>query len=493
MKKILIMILLTGTLLGVNSEYKSIILSDNEGNIIYEENGNYIHPLASITKLMSAVITFEAVEKGQVSLEDMIPISKDAALRGGSRIELYWGSRVKLRDLLEASLIHSANNATYAIAEYICGDYERFVDKMNEKADELGMVNTKFYTPAGLPTSMTGKNMDKGTARDIVRLSLYALKNKELKKIVAKKRTVINNSKENLIIYNRNKFLKKIEGVNGLKTGHHEEAGYNISVSFNYNNNDYVAIIFGSPSEKIRDKNMKYLLEEVYTNGLAKLKEENAQNTLAKNTKEIRDKSIKIDKKDDVIVVETEGIIAEGTIGNKLVEFEIEKEDLKELIESELLNRGKDESTLVRTEELLDENGQVIEKEIIYTTGNKGEIEELEEKLEEKQIEFVIDKDKIIEEEIIKEDENDKDLEGKGNVNTNKEIKVTTDSALDIIVDEILEDGEVEVRVISENLKKNPIEEKFQEAPVVIISDYINVGDNKRIFVNEDVKVKILD
>ncbi len=479
MKKILVMLLLVGSIFGKNKDYKSIILSDNEGNIVYEENGNYIHPLASITKLMSAVVTLEAIENKEVSLEDMVPISRDAALRGGSRIELYWGSSVKLEDLLEASLIHSANNATYAIAEYVGGDYESFVNRMNKKAHELGMNNTKFYTPAGLPTDMTGKGMDKGSTRDIVKLSIYALKNEKLKEIVAKKSTVINNSKEDLTIYNRNKLLRKVEGVDGLKTGHHEEAGYNISISFDYEDKDYVAVIFGSPSEEVRDKNMKYLLDEVYTNGLAKLKEENVKNIITMKNSDIKEKSIKIEKKDDMLIVETEGIVGEDSLGQEENEFEIAKEDLKELIENELTSGGEEESTLIRTEELIDENGNVIEKEIIYSTGKKGEIEELEEQFEE-------------EVELIVEDNNsqDKELEA-----IKTEVELTSDSAVDIIVDEILEEEvvEVEVKIVSENLDKKPVEKKYEEIPVVIIKDPIDIGENKRVFVNEEVSIRILD
>lgn len=484
MKKILLMILLVISIFGKEdeNEYKSIILSDYEGNIVYEENGSLVHPLASITKLMSAVIALEAIEDGEVSLSDMVPISKDAALRGGSRIELYWGSRVKLEDLLEASLIHSANNATYALAEYIGGDYDKFVERMNQKANELGMKDTKFYTPAGLPTNMTGKGMDKGTSRDIVKLSLYAMKNEKLKEIVAKRTTTINNSREELTIYNRNKLLRKVDGVDGLKTGHHEEAGYNITVSFDYDGSDYVAVIFGSPSENIRDKNMKYLLDEVYTNGLAKLREENVKNKVALNTSDIKDKSIKIEKKEDIIIVETEGIVGEEVISTEESEFEIKKEELKEIIENELANIGENESALIRTEGLVDENGQIIEKEITYTVGSTGEIEELEEKLQENEIE------------IISEDTEEDNKKVKTTVEVEeREVESTSEGAVDIIVDEILNEEEVEVNIISENFEKTPAEEIYDEVPVVVITDAIDMGADERIFVEDDIIIRVLD
>lgn len=246
-----------------NSDYVSILIGDNKGNIIYEENMYLLHPFASVTKLMTALIVVEEVEKGNFFLDEQVPISPQSALIGGSRVEMYWGSHMSLKDLLYASLLHSANNATYALAEHVGGSIDEFVEKMNKKAKELGMEDTIYYTPAGLPPSMNGgKGTDVGTVEDIYKLSIYALKNKMLMEIANKKTYVIDNSKERIRIHNRNPLLEIFPNVTGLKTGYHTEAGYNMTLSFEVNGEEYIVVLFGANSEGIR----KYQLASIVYN-----------------------------------------------------------------------------------------------------------------------------------------------------------------------------------------------------------------------------------
>jgi D-alanyl-D-alanine carboxypeptidase (penicillin-binding protein 5/6) len=242
------------------SDYTSVVIADKKGEIIYEEDSWKLHPFASVTKLMTATIVTEKIKEGKISYDDMVHISKEAAMMGGSRIELYWGSYVKLRDLLYASLIHSANNATYALAEHVAGSADKFVELMNKKATELGMIDTTFFTPTGLPPEFTGKGMDVGTAEDILKLSLYAMDNPDIMNIVGMTQVDINNSRDTFTIYNRNKLLQRTKGVTGLKTGHHTEAGYNMTVSFLNEGQEYVVVIFGAESEKSRDNELNYLI-----------------------------------------------------------------------------------------------------------------------------------------------------------------------------------------------------------------------------------------
>ena len=258
-KYTLVMFMLLNFFLFGN-DYTSVLIADKKGEIIYEEDSWKLHPFASVTKLMTATIVTEKIREGKISYDDMVYISKDAAMMGGSRIELYWGSYVKLRDLLYASLIHSANNATYALAEHVAGSADKFVVLMNKKATELGMKDTVFFTPTGLPPEFTGKGMDVGTAEDILKLSLCAMDNSAIMDIVGMTQVDINNSRDTFTIYNRNKLLQRTKGVTGLKTGHHTEAGYNMTVSFVNNGKEYVAVIFGSESEQSRDNELNYLI-----------------------------------------------------------------------------------------------------------------------------------------------------------------------------------------------------------------------------------------
>lgn len=261
MKKIVLLFTILMSLTFANNNYvaKGIVLEN--GEIVEGENINIKHPLASVTKLMSAVVTLEAVEKGEVSLEDIVTIDSESSRVGGSFISLKVGEKISLRDLLYASMIHSANNATYAMAKHVSGTYEEFVVRMNEKAKELEMNDTVFYTPAGLPSSMTGEETDMGTLADIAKLSLHAIENEELMKITSMKEVVI--KKGSLRIENRNKNLK-IDGVDGLKTGHTDDAMYNITVSVDRDGNRVLVIVFGSPTEAIRDKEVEKNIEYAY-------------------------------------------------------------------------------------------------------------------------------------------------------------------------------------------------------------------------------------
>ncbi len=261
MKKIVLLFTILMSLTFANNNYvaKGIVLEN--GEIVEGENINIKHPLASVTKLMSAVVTLEAVEKGEVSLEDIVTIDSESSRVGGSFINLRVGEKISLRDLLYASMIHSANNATYALAKYVGGTYEGFVALMNYKAKELGMNDTVFYTPAGLPSNMTGEETDMGTLADIAKLSLYALENEKLMEITAMESVFI--KKGSLKIENRNKNLK-IEGVDGLKTGHTDDAMYNITVSVKRDGTRILVIIFGSPTEAVRDKEIEKNIEFAY-------------------------------------------------------------------------------------------------------------------------------------------------------------------------------------------------------------------------------------
>lgn len=261
-KLLLILFLMLNTLIFSANDYLAKGIFTEEGVLVEGENVEIKHPLASITKMMSAIVTLEEVEKGKVSLDDIVTVDGESAGIGGSYISLRRGEKISLRDLLLATLIHSANNAAYTMGKYVGGSYEEFVMLMNEKAQELGMTDTSFYTPAGLPSVMTGEGMDTGTVEDIAKLSAYAMKNQQFMDIVGKKKVLI--KKGRMTLENRNKNLNT-EGVTGLKTGHHDESGYNIAVSVDRNGKEYIIIVFGSPDETTRDREVTKNIEYIYS------------------------------------------------------------------------------------------------------------------------------------------------------------------------------------------------------------------------------------
>lgn len=231
------------------------------------------HPLASLTKVMTAVIALEYVYYGYVHLDDVITMDAQTYNIGGSWLNTRVGAKYTLSELLDALLVYSANNAAYAIAKHIGGSVDKFVELMNEKAEKIGMYQTKYYTPSGLPTSFTNKPLDESTLYDQVRLVKYILDERpELLEIATKPIIVLNDGNGKKFKYqNRNPLIKNqdlFEGkdieILGLKTGYHSKAGYNmIGISKIYDD-ILVSITFGNKSDNERYLTQKNKILEYY-------------------------------------------------------------------------------------------------------------------------------------------------------------------------------------------------------------------------------------
>lgn len=261
---IFLMFILFSISFGENEkDYKSYVLGTSDGNVILSENENNKYPLASVTKMMTLLVAYDEISKGNLSEEDRIEIDEEVAKIGGSKIYMKAGQKIKVDDLIKATAIHSANNAAYALAKHIGrGNVENFVKKMREKVKSLGLENEiEFYTPTGLPTNMTGKEMDRGTAFGIYKLGIEALKNTDYINVASQKSATIYSGKVKLV--NRNKLLGK-EGIFGIKTGHHNAAGYNMAVASNKNNIELVYVVLGGKNEVIRDRKIISDISEFY-------------------------------------------------------------------------------------------------------------------------------------------------------------------------------------------------------------------------------------
>ena len=258
------------------NNFRAVIVGDTKGNVIFAKDADTMYPLASVTKMMSLMVTFDEINAGNISLNDSVRISKNPLKYGGSGIALKAGQMFVLEDLIKASAVYSANNATYAIAEYVGnGSVFSFVAKMNRKLKELGLQNEiRYHTPAGLPTRVTKQPMDEGTARGIYKLSIEALKYKKYIEIAGIKSTKIYNGK--ISIRNRNHLIGE-NGVYGIKTGFHKEAKYNIAVASKFEDTDVIIVVMGGETYKTRDKivlSVLDILNNNYTvkNGLIKRK-----------------------------------------------------------------------------------------------------------------------------------------------------------------------------------------------------------------------------
>lgn len=263
MKKLLILLIIVFTIniSFAQSNYVSMIVTDEKGNYLEGENVNLVHPLASITKMVTVMIALDKIAEGEIAYDDKVYITYKAATVGGSSSSLKYKERVKLEDLIKATIVRSGNDAAYAIAEHIAKSEDEFVKLMNQKAKDLGLKDTIFYTCTGLPTNMTKKKLDVSTVSDIAKMSSEILKYDKYMEDAGKKSITIKNS---VTFRNRNKLIGKYQGLDGLKTGHHSKADYNVSLTVKRDDLRLILIIFGSPNETIRDKEAVKILDRAF-------------------------------------------------------------------------------------------------------------------------------------------------------------------------------------------------------------------------------------
>jgi len=231
--------------------YKAyIVVEANSGKVLEGENIDVKRPPASITKLMVACVVMEKLATGGVKLTDRITVSKNAANIGGSQVYLKEGESFTLEELMKAMMIHSANDAAYAISEHTAGSIDGMVELMNEKAKILGMNNTEFHSVHGLPPEK-GQKEDLTTCSDLAVLSRETIR---YPKIIEWSGTVTDTFRDGkFVLTNTNKLLTKLPGTDGLKTGFYDEAGFNIVATAKKDNIRFIAVVMGSPSGKIRD------------------------------------------------------------------------------------------------------------------------------------------------------------------------------------------------------------------------------------------------
>ena len=232
-------------------DYKAILVGDTKGNIFKEDNSYAVRPLASVTKVMTIMLTLDKIHSREISLNDMVTVSETAASVPYG-IKLVAGAQYTVRDLLKATAIRSSNNAAYALAEYVSnGNVYEFVNAMNQKARQFGWDSLRFCSPHGLPPSYTGSCMDQGNARDLYKMAMMAITYKEYMNIAKESTDYIDYG--NIKLTATNHLLGKVQGVDGLKTGYHNAAGSNIILTARRNNDRMIVVILGSTKAKNRD------------------------------------------------------------------------------------------------------------------------------------------------------------------------------------------------------------------------------------------------
>ena len=238
----------------------AILIEQNSGQILYEYNSHEkLHP-ASVTKVMTLLLIMEALDEGRISLTDKVPCTEDAAKMGGSQIWLDTREELTVDEMLKAICVVSANDCTVAMAEYLEQSQEAFVDKMNQKAKELGMNDTHFVNCHGIddPNHLT-------SAHDIAIMSRELLtKHPVIKNYTTIYMDTLRDGKSQLV--NTNKLIRNYSGATGLKTGSTSQALFNLSASATRDNVSLIAVIMKGETSKIRFSEATKLLNYGFGN-----------------------------------------------------------------------------------------------------------------------------------------------------------------------------------------------------------------------------------
>lgn len=237
---------------------KAVELVDgSSGRVLFEKHAQQRLPIASVTKLMTLYIAIKAIQHHELSRQELVPVSEEAYHVNGSQIWLAPGERLTVDHLLKAIAIGSANDAAYALGEYIGGSADAFVEDMNETARELGMSSTHFANPHGL----SDRN-HYSTAHDLGLLATQAVRLPLLLHYTGMRqdRSVRNGKGGTLWLINHNRLLGQFPGMDGLKTGYTSQAGYCIVATAKRLNTRLIAVVLGAPTSKARFQDAATLL-----------------------------------------------------------------------------------------------------------------------------------------------------------------------------------------------------------------------------------------
>jgi D-alanyl-D-alanine carboxypeptidase (penicillin-binding protein 5/6) len=228
------------------------------GQVLFEQNPNLRIPPASFGKVLTLYLAFDALRAGQLKMDDMVTVSEKAWRIQGSKMFIKVGERVKVEDLLKGIAIASGNDACIALAEHLSGSEEVFIQKMNEKASLLGMKDSQFKNSHGMPAE--GQYT---TAMDMAILARRYIQDHP-EALVLHSTTEYEYNK--IRQYNRNTLLQKNIGVDGLKTGHVEEAGYHLAATAKRDGQRMIAVVMGCDKVRKRAQEAQALLEYGFKN-----------------------------------------------------------------------------------------------------------------------------------------------------------------------------------------------------------------------------------
>lgn len=262
LKRVGCFLLMLSLFLSINTKAKDIstlsspsaILMDGyTGKVLFEKDPDTKLPPASVTKIMTMLLVMEAESRGEIKFDDIVTVSENAAKKEGSHIFLSAGEQISIRDLMKGVAVASGNDASIALGEHLSGSHEKFVEKMNQRAKELGMTNTHFVNCNGLDADghLT-------TARDIGIMTVELLKHPKIFEFTTIWMDTLRDGTFGLA--NTNKLIRFYEGANGMKTGSTSKAGCCISATALRDGMQLVAVVMGAPNSQERFSDASALL-----------------------------------------------------------------------------------------------------------------------------------------------------------------------------------------------------------------------------------------
>ena len=236
-----------------NPKYAAIVIQADTGEVLYAKRADDLRYPASITKIMTLYLTFDAIQSGRLKLTDQIVVSPHAAAQQPSKLGVRAGGTVSVEDAIRAICVQSANDMAVAMAEHLGGTESRFAALMTLKARELGMTQTRYVNANGLPDSR-----QLTTARDIAILSRAMMRDYPQYYPYFSTKYLVYDGKQ---MHNHNGLLFNMPGVDGIKTGYTNASGFNLAASAVRDNKRLIVVVLGGPTSKLRNTNVEDLLD----------------------------------------------------------------------------------------------------------------------------------------------------------------------------------------------------------------------------------------
>jgi len=226
----------------------AFVIEASTGRVLFEDNADKPMPTASMAKMMTLLIAMEEIQQGNLQYDTPVTISARASKMGGSQVYLRADSVWPVKNLLIATMVHSANDASAALAEKIAGSNEAFAEMMNMRAEQLGLKHSRFFDPHGLPAQDPSMN-DVMSARDLATLGRELMKHPFMRQLAVIPEMEFRNGTLQKI-YNPNRLLRFYQGTTGIKTGYSGPAGFSVTASAKRSNMELICVVTGAKSSR---------------------------------------------------------------------------------------------------------------------------------------------------------------------------------------------------------------------------------------------------